>query len=133
MRSPGCRDQVEYFGVLGPESYSFFRYAITNDNDWRYHQIKHLHCVTSVRIRSYSGQCFPAFGLNTYRYSASLRIQSDFGKIRTKITPNTDNFYAVLIALVFKDQCKLLWISPLLIPEIFMKSFQKGSFKICDT
>ena len=25
----------------------------------------HLHCVKSVRIRSYSGPYFPAFGLNT--------------------------------------------------------------------
>ena len=27
-----------------------------------------LHCVKSVRIRSYSGPIFPAFGLNTKRY-----------------------------------------------------------------
>ena len=26
------------------------------------------HCVKSVRIRSYSGPYFPAFGLNTERY-----------------------------------------------------------------
>ena len=25
---------------------------------------KHLHCVKNVRIRSYSGSYFPAFGLN---------------------------------------------------------------------
>ena len=53
------------------------------------------HCVKSVRIRSYSGPYFPAFGLNTERYSASLRIQSECGKIWTRITPNTDTFYAV--------------------------------------
>ena len=28
-------------------------------------------------------------------YSVSLRIQSESGKIQTKITPNTDTFYAV--------------------------------------
>ena len=26
---------------------------------------RNIHCVKSVRIRSYSGPCFPAFGLNT--------------------------------------------------------------------
>ena len=46
-----------------------------------------LHCVKSVRIRSYSGPYFPAFGLN---------IQSECGKIRTRIIPNTDTLYAVL-------------------------------------
>ena len=51
--------------------------------------------VKSVRIWSYSGPCFPAFGLNTERYSLSLRIQSECGKIQTRITPNTDTFYAV--------------------------------------
>ena len=29
------------------------------------HLLKNEHCVKSVRIRSYSGPCFPAFGLNT--------------------------------------------------------------------
>ena len=51
--------------------------------------------VKSVRIRSFSGPYFPAFGLNTKRYSVSLRIQSECTKIRTRKTPNTDTFYAV--------------------------------------
>ena len=53
------------------------------------------HCVKSVRIRSYSGPHFPAFGLNTERYSVSLRMQSKCGKMRTRITPNADTFYTV--------------------------------------
>ena len=53
------------------------------------------HCVKSVRIRSCSGPYFPAFGLNTGRYSISLRIQSECGKIRTRITPNTDTSRSV--------------------------------------
>ena len=57
------------------------------------------HCVKSVRIQSYSGPYFPAFGLNTERYSerysVSLRIQSECEKIQARITPNTDTFYAV--------------------------------------
>ena len=44
------------------------------------------HYVKSVSIRSYSGPHFPAFGLN---------IQSECGKMQTRITPNTDTFHAV--------------------------------------
>ena len=55
-----------------------------------------LHCVKSVPIRSYSGPHFPAFGLNTERYEVSLRIQSECGKRRTRITPNMGTFQAVL-------------------------------------
>ena len=54
------------------------------------------HCVKSVCIRSFSSPYFPSFGLNTERYSLSLRIQSKCRKIRTKKTPNTDTFHAVL-------------------------------------
>ena len=42
-----------------------------------------LYCVKGVRIRSYSGP-------------RSVRIQSECGKMRTRITPNTNTFYAVL-------------------------------------
>ena len=56
-----------------------------------------LRCVKILRIRSYSGPHFPALGLNTKRYSISLRIQSACGKMRIRITPNTDPFYAVLL------------------------------------
>ena len=52
------------------------------------------HCVKGVRIRSYSGPYFPAFELNT-PYPVSLRIQSECGKIWTRITQNTDTFHAV--------------------------------------
>ena len=55
-----------------------------------------LHCVKSVRIRNYSGPHFPAFGLNTERYGVSLRIQSECGKMRTRITLHTYTFHAVL-------------------------------------
>ena len=51
-----------------------------------------LHCVKSVHIQSYPGLCFPAFGLNTRRYGASSRIQSECEKIRTRITPNNYTF-----------------------------------------
>ena len=51
------------------------------------------HCVKSVCVRSDSGPQFSVFGLNTERYV--LRIQYECGKIRTRITPNTDTFYEV--------------------------------------
>ena len=51
------------------------------------------HCVKSVYIQSYD--YFLAFGLNTKRYSVSLRIQSECRKIRTRTTSNTGTFYAV--------------------------------------
>ena len=57
----------------------------------------YLQCVKSVRIRSYSGPYFPAFGLNTEIYRVSPRIQSEGGKIRTRKTPTTDTFHAVLL------------------------------------
>ena len=59
------------------------------------YEIKGVHCVKNVRIWSYSGPHFPAFGLNTKRQGVSLRIQFKYGKMGTRITPNTDTFYAV--------------------------------------
>ena len=55
-----------------------------------------LHSAKSVCIRSCSSPYFPAFELNTERYKVSLRIQSECMKTRTRITPNTDTFHAVL-------------------------------------
>ena len=55
-----------------------------------------------VRIRSYSDPHFSAFGLNKERYGVTHRIQSERGKIRTRITPNGDTFYAVKIYLNFR-------------------------------
>ena len=63
--------------------------------------------LKSVRIRSYSGPHFPAFGLNTEKYGVSLRIQSKCGKVRTKITPNTYTFYAVVG--VFRTSVIIFW------------------------
>ena len=56
------------------------------------------HCVNSNRIWSYSGPHFPAFGLNTDRDGVSLLIQSECGKMRTRITSNTDTLHALLEA-----------------------------------
>ena len=50
--------------------------------------------MESVHIRSCSGPHFPAFGLNT-EISVSLCIHSEWGEMQTRITLNTDTFYAV--------------------------------------
>ena len=55
-----------------------------------------VYYVQGVSIRSFYGLYFPAFGLNTEAYSVSLHIQSERGKIRTRKTPNTDTFHAVV-------------------------------------
>ena len=55
-----------------------------------------LHWVKKVRIRGFSGPYFPTFGLSTERYSVQIRIQSKCRKMRTRKTPKTDTFHAVL-------------------------------------
>ena len=59
------------------------------------HIYARTHCVKSVRIQSFSGPRCSAFGFNTARYGVLLRIQSKCGKIRTRITPNTDTYHAM--------------------------------------
>ena len=62
--------------------------------------LKPSHCVKSIRIRSYSDSHFSAFGLNS--------IQSECGKMRTRITPNMDTFYAVPDAVKILKKIMLL-------------------------
>ena len=71
----------------------------TQSNESILHSCIQQLCVKSVRIQNYSGPHFPAFGLNT---ESDTRIQSECGKMRTRITPNTDTFYEVNIA---KTRC----------------------------
>ena len=59
----------------------------------------------SVRIQSYSGLYFLTFTLHMERYRVSLCIQSKCRKIRTRITPKTDTFRAVIFRLM-----KELWL-----------------------
>ena len=58
-------------------------------------RIHKVYCEKSVQIGSFSGSYFPAFGLNTERYSLCLYIYCKCGKIRTRKTPNTDTFHVV--------------------------------------
>ena len=54
-----------------------------------------LHFVKFVHIRTFSGPYFLAFGLHMEICGVNFRIQSKYGKIWTKKTPNTATFYAV--------------------------------------
>ena len=54
----------------------------------------HKKCPYSVLFWFAFFSHFPAFGLNTERYY-SVRMRENAGKMRTRITPNTDTFYAV--------------------------------------
>ena len=60
-----------------------------------FYKLSFFRCVKSVHIRSYSGPHFPVFELNTQRYKVALRIQSECGKMQTRITPNMNTFHAV--------------------------------------
>ena len=59
-------------------------------------------CVKSVRILSFSGTYLPVFRMNTERHGLFLRIQSKYGKIRTRKTQNTDTFHAVKLHALCK-------------------------------
>ena len=60
------------------------------------------HCVKSFQMQSFSGPCFPAFGLNTDIYSVNPRIQSKCGKIPTRKILYLDNFYAVQLSVTYQ-------------------------------
>ena len=67
-----------------------------------------FHCVKSVHIWSYSGPHFPALGQNKERYSVSLRFQSEYGKMRTRTTPNTNTFHTVFTQRPWSDYLQIL-------------------------
>ena len=99
--------QQEQFSWKGPEEVlklSWRRLEKVLKEPWR------RHCVKSVCIWSCSGPYFPAFGLNTQRYGVSLRIQSECGKIRTRITPNTGIFHTVRVTeMILFASIKATW------------------------
>ena len=51
-----------------------------------------LEYVKNVRITSFSGPFFPAFGLNMEIFRRNLPNQSEYWKIMTRKNPNTDLF-----------------------------------------
>ena len=51
------------------------------------------HCLKSVQIRSFSGPCFPVFGLKT-EYLSTFSLNA--GKYGGEKTPYLDTFHAEL-------------------------------------
>ena len=78
------------------------------------------HCMKNVRVWSFSGPYFPAFGLNTERYGIFLPIQTECSKIWTRKTPNTDAFQAATSSLNFSLTNELSLQVVKLIPDIML-------------
>ena len=80
--------------------------SVLSRGSWKfcsyYHHLLHCHCMKSVQIRSFSGPYFSAFGLNTERYSGSLRIRSECGKIRTRKKIRSWTFFMQCAALIIR-------------------------------
>ena len=89
--------------------------------------IAYRHCVKSVCIRSHSGPHFSTFSLIWTEYEEIdwIHIYSKCGKcgkMRTRITPNTDTFYVVRgifrsVQYILMEFCKNtsimdLWLFP---------------------
>ena len=89
-----------------------------------------FHCVKSVQIRNFSGPYFPAFGLNTERfspYSVRMRVNTDQKKLRIWtlftqcflvrfiVSSNADNwrYFKITIGIIFALSAitGLLWIN----------------------
>ena len=80
-----------------------------------------------IRIWSYSGPYFAAFGLYKERYSVSLFIQSECGIMRARITPNADTFHAVRcfqITLGYLQERNFSYFSPTNFENTFLWHFR---------
>ena len=90
-----------------------------------------IHCVKSVRILSYSGPHFPAFGLNTERYSV-LRISPYSVRMRENAPQNNSKYghflrsgkfsFCLRLATFFKKET-LAQVFPCEFREISKKTF----------
>ena len=82
----------------------------------------------SVRIRSFSGPDFPAFGLNTEIYRVNLRIVSKCGEIRTVKTQNAEAFHAVEITRFTEQNNLNFFLHWFIFRSSFRRSFPLSSF-----
>ena len=80
---------------------SFFKILVKDDNS----HINDSRCVKSALIRSYSGQHFPAFGLNTERI---LRISPDLVRMRQNADQNNSEYGHFLRSVIVRGY--ELWI-----------------------
>ena len=96
------------------------------------------HCVKCVRIRSYSGPHFPAFGLNISPYSVRMRENADQNNSAYGHFSRTECFlfiikYLILIPLQNCLRCKIKATVELKYPFIEKKSiylFEYGYQKL---
>ena len=110
--------------------YSFWHWKYWFDGWEIYRDRGIILCVKRVRTRSYSGTYFPASGLNTERYFASLRILSECGKMQTRITPNTGTFYTVIYIYIYIEILILFIVDDCSIPWLLITNFRHWSISI---
>ena len=101
-----------------------------NINVWNTETGKY-HCVKSVRIRSYSGLHFPAFGLKTGRYGVSLRMRetadqnnSEYGHFlrSVPINPSSTHLLCVTMSVGLKVSYQFFSVRA---HRIFLKFYMK--------
>ena len=73
----------------------------------------------------FSGPYFPAFGLNTERYSVSLRIQSKCGKIRTRKNSVFGDFpHSVIFPIRGIEREGILKLKTILLIKLFQEAIE---------
>ena len=86
----------------------FYNFHVTSKGKIALKWVNLKHCVKRVRIRRYSGPHFSCirteYGVTLRISPYSVRMRENVGKMRTRITQNTDTFYAV------KEQVFTLYI-----------------------
>ena len=91
----------------------------------------------------FSGPYFPVFGLNKERYSVSLRIQSECGKIRTRRNsvfrhflrserPDIQGEWFKASTKVMKRLCMMLVLAPMdhILNQIFKMKYEMDVYGI---
>ena len=89
------KDVIQICAYIFEKSNGFYKRCIRFRKNF---SSLNVHCVKSVRIRSYSGMYFPAFETEYGEIRVSLRIQFECGETRSRITPNTDTFYVLIFS-----------------------------------
>ena len=89
-----------------------------------------MHCVKSIRIGIILVHVFPAFSCIWTEYGEVFRIsphsvqmRENAGRMRTRITPNTNTFYEVKIKFWATDKCLRRFCKTYLANEDWLKFF----------
>ena len=76
----------------------------------------------------FSGPYFPAFGLNEERDGVSLHIQSEWWKIRTRKTPNTDTSHAVEYSPIIPYITERFVVNQFKVTDFFLYSWKSKTW-----